>query len=113
MRHLSQLPRTRILYLFLIKRQQPWQRATSSRPSISRVITPDETLGINNAGEIVGAYPEIVRRTAFSFTSGGFTLSTFPALLLHAYGINNRGEIVGAYLDGSGPERSLPWLSAF
>src|SRR5215831_8027713 len=60
--------------------------------------------GINDAGQIVGAYTDANRHGhGFLYSGGTFTnlddpLGTFGTF---AFGINNAGQIVGYYIDAS------------
>jgi probable HAF family extracellular repeat protein len=59
--------------------------------------------GINNAGQIVGAYIGGSTIHGFLFDQGGYTTLDVPgASYTSAQGINDSGQIVGAYTDAGG-----------
>jgi probable HAF family extracellular repeat protein len=64
-----------------------------------------QPLGINNLGEIVGAYNSFsyFSEQAFLYQNGRITnLGTFGGAFSDAFGINNLGQIVGTSEDASG-----------
>jgi hypothetical protein len=68
-------------------------------------------LGVNPAGEIVGAYLDSANvRHGYRWSSGRFTSIDFPgALQSTADGINPAGDIVGGYLDPAGAVHAFLW----
>src|SRR5215467_6886668 len=57
-----------------------------------------ETLGINNVGEVVGAYGAAGPEHGFLLSRGTFSTIDVPGIVVteeNAAGINNRGEIAG------------------
>jgi parallel beta-helix repeat protein/probable HAF family extracellular repeat protein len=66
--------------------------------------TTSATLGINNAGDIVGRFTDTNNQThGYLFSGGKFTQIDFPGAVTNtqAIGINSRGDIVGGYNDGT------------
>jgi len=62
-----------------------------------------DPLGINNLGEIVGAYGPDGAYHGFTYLDGKFTTVDFPgASSTVLQGINDEGVIVGQYTDGNG-----------
>jgi len=62
-----------------------------------------ETLGINNVGDVVGAYGAGGPEHGFLLSRGTFSTIDVPGIVgteENAAGINNRGEIAGEYNDG-------------
>jgi hypothetical protein len=64
-----------------------------------------QAFGINDTGEIVGAYGDATGTHGFVDNGGTFTTIDDPSSAVNrtwAYGINDAGEIVGVYQDGGG-----------
>src|SRR5205823_307133 len=53
--------------------------------------------GINNAGQIVGAYVTGPVDHSFLYSGGTYTIIDHPVGTNDAFGINNAGQIVGIY----------------
>jgi probable HAF family extracellular repeat protein len=66
--------------------------------------TETMAMGINDAGDIVGAYQDASEIPhGFLYVRGNFTTIDFPgASGTWAYGINIAGDIMGAYQDATG-----------
>ncbi len=55
-------------------------------------------LGTNPAGDVVGAYDDLLGQHGFALRNGTFISFDWPgALWTNAYGVNPRGDIVGQY----------------
>jgi len=81
--------------------------AHASTYSYITVNVPDATSatanGINNSGQIVGAYGNGAGQYGFLYSGGNYTTITVPAATYTtANGINATGQIVGIYYDSSG-----------
>ena len=62
-----------------------------------------EALGINNSGQIVGAFADAHGTHGFVNTGGSFTTIDVPgADITQALGINDSGQIVGFFQDATG-----------
>jgi probable HAF family extracellular repeat protein len=66
--------------------------------------------GINDAGQIVGAYGDATGGHGFLYSGGTFSTINVPfpgTLGTDAHGINNAGQIVGRYVDATGREHGF------
>jgi len=83
---------------------------TCAQVTYTSVDFPGSTLtttrGINNHGDIVGAYRTVPPRHAFEVENGQYIPlapnTILGADLSEAFKINNRGDVVGAYVDDAG-----------
>lgn len=83
---------------------------TCAQVTYTSVDFPGSTLtttrGINNRGDIVGAYRTVPPRHAFEIKNGQY-IPLAPNTILgtdlsEAFKINNRGDVIGSYVDNAG-----------